>query len=789
MYTKEEVKEATLKYFNGDELATSAWMDKYAYKNLNGYHELTPNDMHKRLAKEFARIEEKYSWPRYSEEEIFDVLKDFKYIIPQGSPMFGIGNDEVLMSLSNCAVVKSPEDSITSIFNTGRDMAILYKNRYGCGVNLSNLRPEKAKVNNAAGTSTGAWSFANYYSEVTSTIGQNGRRGALMIGMHVKHPDIFQFVNMKKDLTKVTSANVSIQITDEFMRAVVADEDFTLQWPINSPNPSIVKTIRARDLWNQIIDAAWQSAEPGLLFWDRIISTLPAHLYPGFETLITNPCGEVPLSPDSCRLLSICLSHMIVNGQFDFTLFERIASIAMVLMDDLVDLEIEKLEKIIAKIDTQEEKDLFNTYLTSCKEGRRTGLGTTGLADLLAKLGLRYDSDEAIELISKIYETLRNISYATSTSLAKHRGAFPVFNWELEKDNEFIKNLPLAITNQMSRVGRRNISILTNAPTGTVSLMTQTSSGIEPIFRREYIRRKKVNDNSKADFTDLGINWQEFTVYHHAYEEAIKDKTKEEIEELKKIWVSSDEIDWQQRIKVQAAIQKNIDHSVSSTINLPNSVTKEEVSELYINAWKNGLKGVTIYRDGSRTGVLITKDSTKDKINYIDAPKRPVELPCDVHHVKVKGQNWIFLIGLLDGKPYEVFGGKADAFLLEKSVTKAKISKLSRKTKASRYDLILEDETKKDLVTLIDNDDYTTLSRLISMSLRHGVPLPYVVDQLLKDKNDTIVDFAPVLARVLKTYIQDGLKAKKACTQCGQTTLIYQEGCLICTSCGASKCG
>ena len=613
---KKLAQKTTLDYFNKDELATNVFLTKYALKNKEGdYVEKSPDDMHKRIAREFARIEKKFGGPnQLSEKKIYDLLKGFKYIVPQGSPMMGIGNNYVNVSLSNCVVVDSPKDNISSIIDAGKELANLFKRRCGVGLDISNLRPENAPVNNSAGTTTGAWSFADFYSYVCRMIGQNGRRGALMITMDIRHPDIEKFVEMKHDLSKVTGANISVKITDDFMRAVEKNNSFALRFPVDcSPKDyKIAKEVDAIALWKKIVNSATKTAEPGILMWDNITKHLPAESYQeeGFQTICTNPCSEIPLSAyDSCRLISINLKNFVKekftkNAHFDFEKFKDIVKAGMRLSDDLVELEIEKLENIIAIADTPDEKNLWKKLLSACKKGRRTGLGTHGLADALACLNLAYDSKAALKVIDNIYSTLKDSAYKESCMLAQERGAFEVFDWEKEKDNLFIKSLAPALQELIAKHGRRNISILTNAPTGSVSIMSQTSSGLEPVFRNSYVRRRKLSHNEKdveADFTDeMGDKWLEYKIYHHNVQEWFNLYPDSE---LPGFFATSDNIDWKRRVEIQSVIQKHIDHAISSTINLPKGTSPEVVGELYFKGWKAGLKGITVYVDGSRSGL------------------------------------------------------------------------------------------------------------------------------------------------------------------------------------------
>jgi len=747
------------------------------------------------------------------EDEIYNLLKDFKYIIPQGSPMYGIGNDHAIVSLSNCVVVESPTDDISSIVNKGKDLANLFKRRCGVGIDISTLRPEGTRVSNSAGTTSGAWSFADFYSYVCRMIGQNGRRGALMITLDIRHPDIEKFVVMKHNLTKVTGANISVKISDDFMKAVEDKDTFNLKFPVDSDNPEVSRDIDANYLWDLIVDSATKTAEPGLMMWDTITKNLPANEYSkvGFNTVTTNPCGEIPLSPyDSCRLISINLTNFVDNpytkkASFNFENFESVVFKAMRLSDDLVELEIEKLHQILEKVDTEDEKVLWTKLLKACFTGRRTGLGTLGLGDALCRLGIVYGSEESIDIINLIYEKLKNSAYKESVQLARERGSFEVFDWEKEKNNNFIKSLPATLKSRMSNYGRRNISILTNAPTGTCSIAAQTSSGIEPIFRLSYTRRKKINqgDNTaQTDFIDeLGDKWQEFEVYHHEIKNYWSIVGDCKINDLPEYFISSDKIDWNGRINVQAAIQRHIDHSISSTINLPAGTKSSVVGKLYLDAWKSGLKGVTIYVDGSRTGVLVTKEE-KNKKHSLDAvqnsQKRPEVLECAIHRATIKGEDWTILVGIIDGYPYEIFGGLSEYVEIPRKYTSGLITKRPRKTMANKYDLTIgknEDEFFiKDIVKVFDNPNHTSFTRTISLALRHKVPLQFLVEQLQKDKEADMFSFSRVVARCLKKYIADGTKVSNGIIECNceyseQCNIVYQEGCATCLTCGFAKCG
>ena len=807
-YTEEQVYQETLDYFNGDKLATNVFMTKYCLKNKDGnFVEKTPDDMHRRLASEFARIEYKFASTEegfvnaLDESEIYSFLKDFKFIVPQGSPMMGIGNNYVNVSLSNCVVVENPEDCVSSIMHAGKDLANLFKRRCGVGIDISGLRPEHALVNNAARTTTGAWSFADFYSYVCRMIGQNGRRGALMISMDIRHPDILKFVKMKQDLSKVTGANISVKISDDFMDAVEEGDIFTLKFPIDSEEPLYTTEIDAGKLWEAIIESATKTAEPGLLMWDNIIKNLPAHCYPDFETKTTNPCGEVPLSAyDSCRLISLNLKNLVNHpftgmASFDFDRFSEIVAVGMRLSDDLVELEIEKLNKIKKACDTKDEKELWQKLIKAARLGRRTGLGTHGLADAIARLNLSYDSDEALKVIDKIYETLRYVAYRESVLLAQERGTFPVFNWELEKDNEYIQRLPESLKKMIAKFGRRNISILTNAPTGSVSIMSQTSSGLEPVYRNSYTRRRKLShdeEHIKADFVDdLRDRWKEYRVFHHNIQEWLDGHNSGQ---LPKFFVESDSIDWERRIMVQSIIQKSIDHSISSTINLPKGTTSDLIGDIYLKGWMEGLKGITVYVEGSRTGVLVSDDDiAKEAFPQRNAPKRPEELPCEIHHTSIKGEKWVILVGLYDGRPYEVLGGASSLIELPRDKITGTLIKTSFKTKNATYSLKIgangDTIVVKDLVKAFDNPDNSAFTRLISLSLRHGANIKYVVEQLQKDRSSSMYTFAKTVARILKNYIPDGSEAsEKICSECFEKALIYIDGCISCTSCGYSRC-
>jgi len=700
-------------------------------------------------------------------------------------------------------VVDNPQDSVSSIMDAGKDIANLFKRRCGVGLDISDLRPEGAPVNNSARTTTGAWSFADFYSYVCRMIGQNGRRGALMLSMDIRHPDIQKFVRMKHDLTKVTGANVSVKISDSFMEAVEKGEQFTLQFPVDAETPTHISEVSAVELWNEIVESATKTAEPGLLMWDNITKNLPAHSYPQFQTKTTNPCGEIPLSAyDSCRLISLNLKHLVTNAftdkaAFDFNKLKQIVAVGMRLSDDLVELELEKLQNIRNVADSEDEKVLWTKLYDAAANGRRTGLGTHGLADAVARMNLSYDSDEAVTLIEQIYEIVRDTAYTESCYLAQERGAFPAFNWETESNNAYIQRLPQEIQALIQTTGRRNISILTNAPTGSVSIMSQTSSGLEPVFKNFYIRRRKLSHNElgvEPDFVDdLGDRWLEYKVFHHNVREYLNLMKTEDIPSF---FVESDSIDWSQRVVIQAAIQKSIDHSISSTINLPKGTSPEVVGKLYQQGWKMGLKGITVYVDGSRTGVLLTESEKEEKEAFpqYSAPRRPEELECDIHHTTIKGEKWAIVVGLYEGKPYELMGGRSDLIEIPRSRVTGFLVKHRFKTKNSVYDLRIgtngDTVIVKDLVKTFDNPNHSAFTRMISLGLRHGANIQYVVEQLQKDKDSDMFSFSRCIARILKNYIPDGQEAtEKTCPECSEDGLVYVEGCVTCTSCGFAKCG
>jgi ribonucleoside-diphosphate reductase alpha chain len=828
-YTEEEVKESTIKYFSGDELASDVWVSKYALRNADGeFLEKEPSQMHRRLAKEFARIEKKYP-NSLSEDEIYSLFEEFKYVIPQGSPMSGIGNEYQLQSLANCFVIPSPGDSIGSIARTDEEESQIMKRRGGVGLDISNIRPRGMTTANAARTTDGISAFMEKFSNTCRGIAQGGRRGALMLSIIDSHPELETFINIKKDLTKVTGANISVKVTDEFMNAVESDSDFILRYPVTStPETALyTKTVKAKNVWDQMMVAAHTSAEPGILFWDTILRESPSDCYTskGFGTVSTNPCSEIPLSAnyDSCRLIVVNALSYVRNSfkkssNFDFDLFANHVKKAQRLMDDLVDLEIECIERIIKKIESDPETDsiksvemnLWKSVIKAGQQGRRTGLGLTGIGDTVAALCMQYGSTESIEFVEKLYAALAVATETSSTELAEERGVFQVYDYELEKANPYLLRVAALDKNFAARwkkFGRRNISTTTTAPCGSISLCAKTTSGIEPAFLLQYKRRKKINTqdaNSKVDFVDqLGDKWQEYEVYHHGVKAWMEATGKTDITQSPYWNSTADKIDWEKSVDLQAAAQKYISHAISKTCNLPNTVTVETVSNIYMKAWKTGCKGFTIYRDGSRSGVLVSSEKKYEdveaqpaKVIETHAPKRPLQLPCDIHRVKVKGESYLAFVGLLNDKPYELFCGLSEHVEVPKKIKRGFLVKNSKSAGLSTYNLKIplgdDDEvTFKDVVTMFENQTNGAFTRTLSLALRHGTPIQYICEQLGKDKHSDMQSFSTVIARVLKTYIKDGTEvaSEKSCPTCSNTGLIYQEGCITCPACGYSKCG
>lgn len=841
IYTFDEAFKASMDYFTGDELAAKVWVNKYALKDAFGnIYEQSPKDMHHRLAGEIARVEKNYPNP-LSEQELFDLFDHFRYIIPQGSPMTGIGNDFQIASLSNCFVIgiDGMADSYGAIIRIDEEQVQLMKRRGGVGHDLSHIRPKGSPVKNSALTSTGLVPFMERYSNSTREVAQDGRRGALMLSVSIKHPDSESFIDAKMTEGKVTGANVSVKIDDEFMRAVIGNETYRQQYPIDATEPLYAKDINATALWHKIIHNAWKSAEPGVLFWDTILRESVPDCYAdlGFRTVSTNPCGEIPLCPyDSCRLLAINLYSYVVNpftkeAYFDFDLFKKHVALAQRIMDDIIDLESEKIEKILEKIDSdpesmevkQSERHLWEKIQRKTLMGRRTGVGITAEGDMLAALGLRYGSDDAIDFAEKVQRALALAAYRSSVELAKERGAFEIFDAKREEKNPFIGRLREAdpeLYADMLKYGRRNIACLTIAPTGTTSLMTQTTSGIEPVFLPVYKRRRKVNPNdteARVDFVDeTGDAFEEYIVFHHKFVtwmmangySTIKRYTQEEIDELvaKSPYykATSNDVDWLQKVRMQGRIQKWVDHSISVTINLPSTVSEELVNELYIEAWRCGCKGCTVYRDGSRSGVLIAADNKKKKKDDCMQPPvivstRPRELEADVVKFQNNKEKWIAFVGLLNGRPYEIFTGLADddeGIMLPKNVVKGSIIKSYDEDGKKHYDFQFKNKRGyKMTIEGLDgkfNPEYWNYAKLISGVLRYGMPIDQVIKlvQGMELNSESINTWKNGVERALKKYLPNGMAAKgQQCPNCGLETLVYQEGCLICTNCGASRCG
>ena len=835
--TFQEALKESVKYFKGDELAASVWVNKYAMKDSYGnLYEKSPIDMHWRLANKFAEIEQKYPNPM-SKEEIFALLDGFKYVIPQGGPMTGIGNDYQVASLSNCFVIghDRPADSYGGIMKMDEEQVQLMKRRGGVGHDLSHIRPAGTPVLNSALTSTGLVPFMERYSNSTREVAQDGRRGALMLSVSIKHPDAESFIDAKMQQGKVTGANVSVKIDDEFMRDAIAGKEYTQQYPIDSKTPVIVKKINAQQLWKKIVHNAWMSAEPGILFWDTVLRESVADCYAdlGYRTVSTNPCGEIPLCPyDSCRLIAINLYSYVENpftfaATFNMELFKKHVHMAMRLMDDLIDLEMEKIAAILKKIESDPEDDevkrteynLWKKIEKKSLGARRTGLGITAEGDMLAALGIRYGSDEAINFAVEVQKTLAVEAYRTSVEMAKERGAFPIYDAQREVGNPMIERIKAAdpaLYEDMVKYGRRNVSMLTIAPTGTTSLMTQTTSGIEPVFLPYYVRRRKVNPNDQnvnITFTDdVGDCWEEYYVFHHKFldwcqvqglskEEVVKmpvEKVDELVSKSPYYKASSADIDWVAKVKMQGSIQKWVDHSISVTVNLPNSVTEELVAEVYKTAWECGCKGVTVYRDGSRAGVLVSKKEEPKEV--LRPKKRPASLEADVVRFMNGKEHWIALVGKINNQPYEIFTGLADedTRYIPKSVTKGFIVKQKDvNTGASRYDFHYVDKYGyTNIVGGIShmfNKEYWNYAKLISGVLRNGMPVVDVLNLIngLQLDSETINTWKNGVERALKRYIPDGTKddTGKVCSKCGSNELVYQEGCLVCKSCGYSKCG
>ena len=833
---KEEILKSCIEYFKGDTLAADVWINKYALRDGDKVYELNPDEMHRRLAREFARIEHKYKNP-LSENDIYELLKDFKYIIPQGSPMAGIGNNFQVVSLSNCFVIGNPanSDSYGGILKIDQEQVQLMKRRGGVGHDLSHIRPKMSPVKNSALTSTGIVPFMERYSNTTKEVAQGGRRGALMLSISIKHPDAEDFIDAKMELNKITGANVSVKIDDEFMRCVVSGKPYKQQFPINSDNPSVIKEIDARELWKKIIHNAWQSAEPGVLFWDTIIRESVPDCYAsfGFKTISTNPCGEIPLCAyDSCRLLAINLYSYVKHpftpeAEFDFELFKQHVQKGQKLMDDLIDLEMEKIERILAKIESdpepegikRTEKELWLNIKMKCLEGRRTGFGITAEGDMLAAMGLTYGTDEATAFAVEVQKTLACSAYRSSALMARDRGAFPIYDYKLEENNPFIQRLKSAdeeLYSLMKQYGRRNIALLTIAPTGSVSICTQTSSGIEPAFLVSYRRRRKVNPNDSEatiSFTDdEGQAWEEYNVLHHKFAvwaeingynvaDLVHKYTDEQLQEVitKSPYNNATPncVNWVNKVKMQGAIQKWVDHSISVTVNIPKETSEEVVDKIYQTAWESGCKGMTIYRDGSRNGVLVS-GSSKNNNTFTEtkAPKRPKKLEADIIRFQNDKEKWIAVVGLYEGRPYEIFSGKAASFVLPNSVEKGWVIRVKEEDNLpARYDFqFLDNDGYKVTIEGLSRmfkKEYWNYAKLISGILRHGMPITNVIELISKLTLDTdsINTWKNGIARALKKYVKDGTIVEgEKCPQCGGK-IIYTSGCKQCSDCGWSKCG
>ena len=848
-YTYDEAFQSSLEYFKGDELAARVWVNKYALKDSFGnIYEKNPEDMHMRLASEIARIENNYPNP-LSVEKLMELFRDFKYIVPQGSPMSGIGNNYQIGSLSNCFVIgmEGNADSYGGVMKIDEEQVQLMKRRGGVGHDLSHIRPKGSPVKNSALTSTGLVPFMERYSNSTREVAQDGRRGALMLSVSIKHPDSESFIDAKMTEGKVTGANVSVRMTDDFMQAAIDGRPYTQQYPIDGENPMVTKEVDAQAIWKKIVHNAWKSAEPGVLFWDTIIRESIPDCYAdlGFRTISTNPCGEIPLCPyDSCRLLAINLYSYVVNpftpnAYFDFDLFREHVQLAQRIMDDIIDLEMEKIDRILDKIHSDPESDeikrtevqLWEKIRAKTLKGRRTGVGTTAEGDMIAAMGLRYGTEEATTFSESVHKALALAAYRSSVDMARERGAFEIYNTQREEKNPFINRLREAdpqLYEDMARWGRRNIACLTIAPTGTTSLMTQTTSGIEPVFMPVYRRRRKVNPNDtdvRVDYIDeSGDAFEEYIVYHHKFVtwmqmngyEVRNNYTQSEIDEIISrspyYKATSNDIDWIQKVRMQGRVQKWVDHSISVTINLPADVTEELVGDLYVEAWRCGCKGCTVYREGSRSGVLIAvqKEAKKEKEKEAAAAAaaqpsapgdmvRPTELEADVVRFQNNREKWIAFIGLKDGKPYEIFTGLADdedGILIPKNITKGKIIKAYDENGTKHYDF--QFRNKRGYKTTIEglsekfNPEYWNYAKLISGVLRYGMPIEQVLKLVgsLQLNSENINTWKNGVERALKKYMPNGASASgQKCPKCGQETLVYQEGCLICTSCGTSKCG
>lgn len=824
VYTKDDVQKATLEYFQGDELATDAWIKKYALKNEGGeLLELTPDDTHRRLSREFARIEARYVQPM-SEEEIYSYFKNFSRIVPQGSPMSAVGNPYRYQSISNCFVIESPYDSYGGIMKTDEEQAQIMKRRGGVGFDISSIRPKGMLTANAAGTTDGIGVFMQRYSNTTKEVAQGGRRGALMITCSVHHPEIETFITIKRDLNLVTSANVSIKLTDDFMNAVRENREYEQRWPVQKNAKHVVKRmVNARDVWKKIIASAHAVGDPGLLFWDRVVEMSPADVYAdlGFETVSTNPCGELPLCAwDSCRLLLQNLYTFVIdpfapNAKFDWDNFKKNTHVAQRLSDDLVDLELEAIDRILTKIDSdpepesvkRREREMWEQIRSTTSQGRRTGLGITGLGDTMAALGIKYGSKKSIKFTDEVYRTLAIESYRASCELARERGTFAVFDRERERENPFIQRI--MNEDEMLRMsytinGRRNIANLTTAPAGSMSILMKLTNGIESAMFIETRRRRKMTneDTSIPDFIDhLGDRWQEYTFVHPKFKVWQDVTGNVDVKDSPYHGALINDIDWVASIDVLASAQKWVDHAISKTVNLPEDASLETVEQCYMKAWENGCKGCTVYRAGSKGDVI--SDASKKKTITIQpksiveshAPKRPQTLDCDVHKCTIKGEAWTIIVGMFDNKPYEVFGGLSKYVEIPRKIKKGRLKKNGKKDGVATYNLEFGDEDDlmiiKDIVDTFDNATQGAFTRTLSLALRHGIPVQYIVEQLQKDKKSDITSFSRVIARVLKDYIPDGTEIGGVLAECPEchAKLVYHGGCVGCSKCAWSLCG
>jgi ribonucleoside-diphosphate reductase alpha chain len=865
-FPKSEIEKATLQYFNNDELAADVWITKYCLKDEKNYYELTPDDMHHRIARELARIEAKYPNP-LSEEEIYDVLKGFKRIVPQGSPMSGIGNDHQVVSLSNCFVIGNDKDSDSygGIMKLDQELVQLEKRRGGVGLDVSFVRPFGSPVKNSAITSTGVVPFMERYSNSTKEVAQDGRRGALMESISISHPDAEKFIDAKLTQGKVTGANISVKLTDDFMESAISNRDFWQTYPIDLkiplgeeydklianakenelvrlPQVGYLKRINAQKLWKKITYNAWKSAEPGILFWDVILRESIPDCYAdfGFKTKSTNPCGEIPLCPyDSCRLLCINLYNYVTAPfseypMFEWEMFEHDVRVAQRLMDDIIDLEIEKIDAILAKIKADPEDELIKLYEVNLWQriremtlkGRRTGLGVTAEGDMIAAMGLRYGTEDATGFSERIHKTLKLNAYRSSVIMAMERGAFPVYDWKREEHNPFIQRIKdeePELYAAMIKHGRRNIALLTVAPTGTASIMTQTTSGIEPVFLPVYKRRRKVNPQEKdarIDFVDEeGIGWQEYTVFHHQFEKwlevngyninVVKTMTDEQLDQIVRkspyYKATSNDVDWVKKVEMQGRIQKHVDHSISVTVNVPKETPEEIIAKILETGWSSGCKGVTVYRDGSRSGVLVSDEKKEEMLHDVHAPKRPKRLKAEIHRFQNSLEKWIAVVGIKDGRPYEIFTGKHENGLsnLPNNVVECEVVKViieaedanGEKTRNKRYDIEYVDSDGMKHVHMglnhAFNPEFWNYAKLISGVMRHGMPIVKLYELIvsLNFKEDYINTWKNGVARVVKRYIKDGEKGRGRCPVCGSENLEFVEGCLTCKNCGNSKCG